>query len=193
MGSDCSFSMEKPDSNLTTTPGRTVGVARQPLQVIVIPFRERESVGREFAVFHRSDDSMWQFIAGGAEDDETAEQTARREAEEEAGIPQGARFFRLDSRASVPKTAFSPTEHWPRDILVVPEYSFAVDVSGQELDLSHEHDKVSWLSFEKATRLLTWESNRVALWELNERLNADQIDELPVIDVVSRQPGHGNE
>ena len=103
MGSDCSFSMEKPDGNLTTTPGvlsrkfltirppihplslrsprsptlrrspalrrlasratrrsnsgnlfpgqntrRTVSVARQPLQVIVIPFRERESVGHEF-------------------------------------------------------------------------------------------------------------------------------------------------
>ena len=66
----------------------------------------------------------------------------------------------------------------PRDLFVVPEYSFAVDVSGQELDLSHEHDKVRWLSFKEATRLLTWESNRIALWELNERLNTDQIDEL---------------
>ena len=68
-------------------------MARQPLQVIVIPFRESENVGYQFAVFHRADDSMWQFIAGGAEDDETAEQTARREAEEEAGIPKRARFF----------------------------------------------------------------------------------------------------
>ncbi len=117
---------------------------------------------------------MWQFIAGGAEDDETAEQTARREAKEETGIPKGARFFRLDSRASVPKTAFSPTDHWPQDLFVVPEYSFAVDVSGQALDLSHEHDKVRWLSFKEATRLLTWESNRIALWELNERLNLDE-------------------
>ena len=36
---------------------------------------------------------MWQFIAGGAEDDETAEETARREAAEEAGIPREARFL----------------------------------------------------------------------------------------------------
>ena len=167
-------------------------MARQPLQVIVIPFKESENVGYQFAVFHRADDSMWQFIAGGAEDDETAEQTARREAEEEAGIPKGARFFRLDSRASVPKTAFSPTEHWSKDIVVVPEYSFAVDVSGQELDLSDEHDKVSWLSFKEATRRLTWESNRIALWELNERLNTDKIDELLAMDDRSRPPGHGN-
>ncbi len=168
-------------------------MARQPLQVIVIPFKESESVGYRFAVFHRADNSMWQFIAGGAEDDETTEQAARREAEEEAGIPKGARFFRLDSRASVPRTAFPPTEHWPRDIFVVPEYSFAVEVIGQELELSDEHDKVSWLSFKEATRRLTWESNRVALWELNERLNTHKIDELPAMDDSLRPPGHGND
>ena len=149
-------------------------MARQPLQVLVIPFRECEGGGYEFAVFHRTDASVWQFIAGGAEDDETAEQAARREAAEEAGIAEGTRFCQLESRASVPRTAFHPTEHWPKDLLVVPEYSFAVDVAGQELVLSHEHDKVSWLSYEEAARVLTWDSNRVALWELNERLTVDQ-------------------
>ena len=74
----------------------------------------------------------------------------------------------------------------------MPEYSFAVDVSGQELDLSDEHDTVSWLSFKEATRRLTWESNRIALWELNERLNTDKIDELLAMDDRSRPPGHGN-
>ena len=150
-------------------------MARQPLQVIVIPFRESEEAGYQFAVLHRADDSMWQFIAGGAEEGETAEQAARREAAEEAGISEGARFLRLDSCASVPRTAFCPTEHWPKDLLVVPEFSFAVEVSDQELELSHEHDKIRWLSFEDATRLLTWDSNRVALWELNERLKAGRI------------------
>lgn len=150
-------------------------MARQPLQVIVIPFRESEEAGYQFAVFHRVDSSMWQFIAGGAEDGETAEQAARREAAEEAGISEGARFLRLDSCASVPRTAFSLVEHWPKDLLVVPEFSFAVEVSDQELELSHEHDKIRWLSFEDATRLLTWDSNRVALWELNERLKAGRI------------------
>ena len=150
-------------------------MARQPLQVIVIPFRERGEAGYEFAVFHRADGSMWQFIAGGAEDGEMVEQAARREAAEEAGIPEGARLIRLESRASVPRTAFCQTEHWPRDLLVVPEYSFAVDATGEQLVLSHEHDKVSWLSFEEAMRLLTWDSNRTALWELNERLKARQV------------------
>ena len=151
-------------------------MARQPLQVIVIPFREREGGGFEFAVFHRADASMWQFIAGGAEDGETAEQAARREAAEEAGIAEGARFLRLDSRASVPRTAVGATEHWPKDLLLVPEYSFAVEVGDQELELCHEHDGIRWLSFEEATLLLTWESNRVALRELNQRLRLGPID-----------------
>ena len=47
--------------------------------------------------------------------------------------------------------------------------------AGQELALSQEHDMIRWLSFEEATRLLTWDSNRVALWELNERLKARQV------------------
>ena len=150
-------------------------MARQPLQVLVIPFRASGGAGYQFAVFHRVDSSMWQFIAGGAEDGETAEQTARREATEEAGIAEGSPLLPLESRASVPRTAFPAAEHWPKDLLVVPEYSFAVEVRGQELELSHEHDRMRWLSFEDATLLLTWDSNRTALWELNERLMAGRI------------------
>ena len=41
-------------------------------------------------------------------------------------------------------------------------------------------------------RLLTWESNRIALWELNERLNTGRIDELLTIDDGSRPSGHDN-
>ena len=51
---------------------------------------------------------------------------------------------------------------------------------------------MSWLSFKEATRLLTWESNRTALWELNERLNTDQLDELLTIDDGSRPSSHDN-
>ena len=62
------------------------------------------------------------------------------------------------------------TEHWPEDLFVVPEYSVAVDVGDRELVLSFEHDEVRWVPYDKARCLLTWDSNRVALWELNERL-----------------------
>ena len=58
--------------------------------------------------------------------------------------------------------------------------------------MSHGHDKMRWLSFKEATRLLTWEINRIALWELNERLKTDQIDELLAMDDGSRPPCHDN-
>ena len=143
-------------------------MARQPLQVLVIPFRVRSEP--EFSVFHRADGEMWQFIAGGAEDHENAAQAAQREAAEEAGIPGNIPVVRLDSVASITRSSFSPTEHWPEDLLVVREYSFAIDVGDRRLALSSEHDDVRWLPYEDASSLLTWDSNRVALWELNERL-----------------------
>ncbi len=145
-------------------------MARAPINTIVIPFRKGDDGNFEFAVFHRADDSMWHFVSGGAEDDETAFDAARREAREEAAIPSNYEWIILDSRASIPRTAYSPTSHWPDDLLVVPEFSFAVDVANHQIVLSAEHDQFKWLNFEEASKLLNWDSNRVALWELNERL-----------------------
>ena len=145
-------------------------MARAPIQTIVIPYRKKFNCEFEFAVFHRTDNSMWHFISGGAEDKETAFEAAKREAKEEAGIAEGCRWIKLEARASIPRTAFSPTSHWPKNILVVPEFSFAVDVTEHEIKLSEEHNEMRWLSFIQATKLLKWDSNKVALWELNERL-----------------------
>jgi len=142
---------------------------RAPYNVLVIPYR-RVAGKCEFAVFHRADGSMWQFIAGGGEDAETPWLAAQREALEEAGI-QGTRAWTvLDSQASIPRTAFSDTV-WPSDVFVVPEHCFAVDVGDTVLRLSGEHDRFAWLDYAAAGDQLTWDSNRVALWELTERLN----------------------
>ena len=143
-------------------------MARAPFNVLVLPYRARAGV-REFAVFSRADVAMWQFIAGGGEDGEDAAQTARREAFEEGGIESQSGWIALDSRASIPRTAY-PTAAWPKSVLVIPEICFAVDIGEFEIRLSHEHDRFEWLGYEAARERLTWDSNRVALWELNERL-----------------------
>jgi dATP pyrophosphohydrolase len=39
-----------------------------------------------------------------------------------------------------------------------------------DLIISREHDGWGWCRYEQAWEILTWDSNRVALWELNERL-----------------------
>ncbi|MBI5267601.1 MAG: NUDIX pyrophosphatase [candidate division Zixibacteria bacterium] len=151
-------------------------MSRAPIQVIVIPFRQTTNGSYEFAVFHRSDGSMWQFLSGGAEDNESPVETAKREAIEEAGIVPDSRWIALESRAEIPRTVFPNTLHWPQDLVTIPEFSFAVDVSGHELTLSDEHDEVRWLSFNKAVSILTWESNMIALAELRGRLGSSDTD-----------------
>jgi dihydroneopterin triphosphate diphosphatase len=117
---------------------------------------------------------MWHFVSGGAEDSESPFETAVREASEEAAISHTCPWLTLDSKASVARTAFPSATHWPLDLFVVPEHAFAVEAGGRTIELSHEHDEVRWLPFDEAMNLLTWDSNRVALWELNERLNTTQ-------------------
>ena len=145
-------------------------MARAPLQVLVIPYRQNSHGGYEYAVCHCAGSTQWQFVAGGAEDAEAPLAAAIREAAEEAGIPAGRNWITLDAMATVPRTAFPSATHWPTNLLVVPEHAFAVAADGLTLTLSHEHTEVRWLPFEEARTLLTWDSNRVALWELNERL-----------------------
>lgn len=56
-------------------------MARAKYQVLVIPYIiKNESI--KYAVYHRSDMEIWQFIAGGGEDGETPLQSAKREAYE---------------------------------------------------------------------------------------------------------------
>ena len=141
---------------------------RMPFQVLVIPYRDATPI--QYAAFFREDSNYWQFIAGGGSKGEDKIQAARREAAEEAGIPQSAMFLELQTVASVPTHCFRSRIYWPQDLYVIPEYCFAVNMNELTIVLSHEHTRVDWLSFGECHERLHWQSNQVALWELNERL-----------------------
>ena len=143
---------------------------RAPFQVLVLPYRQRDDGTYEFAVFRRGDVDFWQGIAGGGEDDETPLDAARREAFEEGGIPVQSRYVALDTMTSVPRDVFSGTQLWPPDLYVVPEHAFGVDCGGHELRLSSEHTDARWLLLPEAQRIVKFDSNRVALGELHQRL-----------------------
>ena len=144
-------------------------MARATFQVVVFPFRRRgESV--EYAVFRRADAGYWQGIAGGGEDDESPLEAAKRETEEEAGIPRTSTFYRLDTVSSVPVYHFAARTEWPKDLYVTTNYSFGVDCGSTEIVLSHEHTEVAWLPFAEAHNILKWDNNRTALWELDQRI-----------------------
>jgi dATP pyrophosphohydrolase len=151
---------------------------RAPFQVLIIPFRRTSAAGSEFAVLKRRDTEYWQFVAGGGEDAESPLQAARRETQEEIGVAADAPFLALDSMATVPKHHFAAAATWGSDRYVIPEYCFAVEVGACPLTLSAEHVDLQWVSYEEACTLLRWDSNRNALWELNERLKAPR-GELP--------------
>lgn len=146
-------------------------MARAPFQVLVIPYR-RAGALFEFAIFGRCDDLSRQFIAGGGEDSEAPLEAAHREAREEACIPTDSRFVRLDTTASVPVTGFEDSRLWGESVYVIPEYCFGVDCTGHDIAVSYEHTEFRWLPFQEASRILTYDSNRTALWELNQKLHS---------------------
>ena len=145
-------------------------MARAPFQVLVIPYRINLHNQLEFALLKRADDGFWQGIAGGGEDNETHLEAARRETFEETGIEPTSNFLRLDTIDSVPVTAFKDSLLWGEDVFVIPQYCFGVNAFDLEIRISQEHSAFRWLPYDQTHRLLKFDGNKTALWELNLRL-----------------------
>lgn len=146
-------------------------MTRAPFQVLILPWRRTIEDSVEFALFRRSDDGVWQGIAGGGENDETPIAAATREAFEEAGIRPTCAFIALDTTASIPAHIFPDSPLWENKVYVVPEHAFGVDVSGQQVHFAEEHSDMRWLPYADASTLVRYDSNRIALWELNQRIH----------------------
>jgi len=149
-------------------------MARAPFQVLVFPFRKLSNNTYEYALFRRSDAGYWQGIAGGGEDEESSLEAARRETSEEARIPPCASLFRLQTIAYVPVVSFRDHKLWRSDLFVIPEYYFAVE-STLPIRISPEHSEMMWFRYEECQQRLHWDSNKTALWELNERLGTGRL------------------
>lgn len=141
-------------------------MARARYQVLVIPYCIQDG-NVQFCLFRRSDMGIWQFIAGGGEEDDISIiESAKREAFEEAGISKTCNFFKLDTCCSIPANCFKNAEAiWGKECFVIPEYAFAVRVESAFLQLSHA---------EAHTRL-QYDSNKTALWELNRRIALEML------------------
>ncbi|WNB90989.1 NUDIX domain-containing protein [Bacillus sp. NEB1478] len=142
---------------------------RAAYQVLVLPYLMEEN-SIKFAIFQRADLGYWQGIAGGGEEGETIEDSARREAFEEAGIAADSAFLQLDTTSSLPVEHVVGSFLWGEEVFVLKEYAFGVEVKNKDLSLSKEHGLYKWTTYEEAQFLLKWDSNKTALWELNQRL-----------------------
>ena len=145
-------------------------MARAPFNVLVYPYRMAGDDEFEYALLKRADAGFWQGVTGGGEDGETPLDTARRETYEETGISPDLPFMQLDTVEPIPVTFFSVSHLWGDDVYVIPQYCFGVLANRRELVLSHEHTEYRWLCYEEADRLLKWDGNKTALWELDRRL-----------------------
>lgn len=150
-------------------------MTRAAFQVLVLPFRRSERGGVQYAVLRRKDLAVWQGVSGGGEYGETPAQAAVREAREELGLDRPAPLYPLQATASIPARFFSARANWPTGTYVVPEHSFAADLTGAAISLSDEHSAIRWRNARQAVELLRFDSNRTALIELDERLAADDL------------------
>ena len=144
---------------------------RAPFQILAVPYRfiENELC---FCVFRRADSDIWQFIAGGGENNEKPIQAAQREIKEETGVT-AEKLTELKSVAFVPAEIVTETmrAHWDKNIFVIPEYSFAFECNADPT-ISREHSEYKWLPYDTARKLLKWDSNKVAMYEAMCRLNS---------------------
>ena len=138
---------------------------REPYQILSIPYRIVNGIPL-FCVFRRSDSNYWQFIAGGVENGETPIEAAKRETFEEIGVEPNI-IQQLTCIAYVPAEviAESRRQHWDKNTFVIPEYSFAFECD-LEPTLSNEHTEYKWLTYDEARKLLKWDSNKVAMYEI---------------------------
>jgi len=145
---------------------------RQPYQTLIFPYK-KENGEYKYAIFLREDMKVWQGICGGGEEGETILETAKRETFEESGISKASKFIQLDTITTMPVIAVTGKFTWGENVFVIKEYCFGVDATNIQIKLSDEHLNYKWVNFEEAEKLLKWDSDKTAIWELNERLKRE--------------------
>ena len=138
---------------------------REPYQILSIPYRIVDGTPL-FCIFRRADSSYWQFIAGGGENGETPIEAAKRETIEEMGVePKNIKQLTCIAYVPAEVVAESRWQHWDKNTYVIPEYSFAFECDSDPT-LSLEHIEYKWLTYDEARKLLKWDSNKVAMYEI---------------------------
>ncbi len=147
-------------------------MARAKYQVLVLPYKKLDDK-IIYCIFKRSDMDAWQFIAGGGEDEDASPLvSAKREAYEEALISFDAKYDALETKCSISTECFKKARLvWGETCLVIPEHCFAVKIADAKIEISNEHTHFEWVDYQTAIQRLKYDSNKVALWELNNKIN----------------------
>ncbi len=95
-------------------------MSRAPYNVLVLPYYIYEN-NIEYCIFKRADMNVWQFIAGGGEDDEEPISAAIRESLEEASIASNSNYRQLVSMGYVSVENFSEKarQTWGKKLVIL--------------------------------------------------------------------------
>lgn len=162
---------------------------RLPHQVLGFPYKKDKNGQYLYAVFLRnSKKEVWQGIAGGVEDfDKSYLDAFKREAYEEANISFDSKVISLESTCTIPVEKVTKKFIFGKDTILIYEHSFGVEVTKENLKLSIEHKDMKWLPYEDAIKILTYDSNKNALWELNYKLKKEKNNMTNSRDYLSKE------
>ena len=147
---------------------------RAPYQILTILYKKNEGKIL-YCIFYRTSHPIWQFLSGGGEDNETPLETVVREVQEEISVTIIKEDIEvLDTKNTIPVANVTGEYTWGPNVFVIPEHTFAVDASDFDIKLSSEHKEYKWVEYEEAMEKLRYDSNKTALWELNEKLKRRQ-------------------
>ena len=77
---------------------------------------------------------------------------------------------------TIPANCFSDFKYWGQKTYVVPEHAFGIELDKKDkINLSHEHTSYKFVSYEEARKKLKYDSNKTALYELNERIKNNDL------------------
>ncbi|WP_367269882.1 NUDIX domain-containing protein [uncultured Eubacterium sp.] len=115
--------------------------------------------------------NIWQFIAGGGEDDEEPRTAAIRESLEEASISPNSNYRQLVSMGYVSVENFSEKvrQTWGEKS-VIPVFTFSVNLDKKDIVISDEHTEFKWCNYTEAKKRLHFDLDKTALYELNEEI-----------------------
>ena len=149
---------------------------RLPKQVLIIPYKIINKQVK-YCILKRKDREVWQWISGGVEDfDENIISAAKREIYEEIGIKKEINIIELEGFTKIPVVNIVKDFKWGDNVFYAEEYSFAINIGNNTIELSDEHSEYKWTLYEEAKELLKYDSNKSALWELNEKIKRGLIN-----------------
>ena len=87
----------------------------------------------------------------------------------------------LDTKATLPLLGSFSFVSYNENVFTIPQYFLAYELAqeaGEKIYNSSDYNVFEWYSYSDAMKKLTSSNSRIALWELNTRLDRNQLNDI---------------